>query len=74
MIVSDFYMLESFYGAPHAVQFYEDIARQYGVEPVRQAIRAGDVAFKKISCGPNAGRLLLWLSEQGRSKAGHLGA
>lgn len=65
-MITDFQMLEDYFGRTHAVQTYEDIARYYGGEAIQRAISAGYIAGKTILCGPDRGRCILWLTEKGR--------
>jgi hypothetical protein len=73
-MLSDFLLLEAYYGSPAAALFFEDLSVQYGVPAIRRALRGGDLVAKRVLCGPDCGRLLLWLSEKGRTTAGKSGA
>lgn len=68
-MLSDFLILEEFFDQSSAVQFFEDLSKRYGPEAVIKAIAKGELCFKKILCGPDRGRHLVWLSQTGRFKA-----
>lgn len=71
-MLSDFLMLEEFFGRRAGALFIEDAARHYSEMSVKKAMLAGDVVGRRIVCGPDRGRLLLWLSHEGRKKARHI--
>lgn len=68
-MLPDLLLLEEYFEEPETVQFYEDIMRRYGVEPVKKAVQTGHIALRCVHCGPHRGRLVLWLTEKGRSFA-----
>lgn len=71
-MLSDFLMLEEFFGKRAGAQFFEDVSRHYDAASLKKALLSGDVVWRRITCGPDSGRLLLWLSQQGRKKARHI--
>jgi hypothetical protein len=65
----DFLLLELYYGQSSAGLFFEDLSLRYGVPAIEGAVAAGDIAMRKILMGPDEGRFLSWLTDQGRGKA-----
>jgi hypothetical protein len=72
-MLSDFLMLEAFYGPPSAALFLEELSKRYGLPAIRKALRAGEIVAKPVLCGPDCGRWLLGLTDKGRAAA-HAGA
>ncbi len=68
-MLSDLLILELYYDHPACAQFFEDVARKYGVETVRKALRAGDIIARPVVVGPDSGRMLLGLTDKGRQTA-----
>lgn len=68
-MLSDFLTLEVYFGSQNAALYFEDLSKRHGRKNVQHAIRNGDLNFRKLDCGPERGRILTWLSEQGRTKA-----
>jgi len=70
-MLSDFLTLEVYFGSHNAALYFEDLVKRYGRSRAEQAIRDGDLKCHPLCLGAdhNQGRLLIWLSEQGRSKA-----
>ena len=68
-MLSDFLLLESYYGPQHAALFFEDLNQRYDRTDIFRGEHAGDLVKRRVLCGANAGRDLYWLSEQGRKKA-----
>lgn len=69
MILSDFLTLEVYFANEDSAQFFEEACAKYGVAPIKKCIAAGEIICKKIHIGPDRGRLMVWLSDKGRSKA-----
>lgn len=69
MILSDFLTLEAYFSNEESAQMFEDCALKYGIEPIQKCIKAGELACRKIHIGPDAGKLILWLTQKGRDKA-----
>jgi hypothetical protein len=69
-MLSDLLILELYYDHPACAFFFEDMTRQYGVETVRKALRAGNIIARPIVVGPDSGRILLGLTDKGRQAAG----
>lgn len=77
MILSDFLTLESYFSSEESARFFEDISQKYGTEPLKKCIESGEIICRKVYIGPDQGRVMLFLSDKGRSKAlnrGILGA
>ncbi len=68
-LLSDLLLLEEFYGPRAAALFVDDLSRHHGADSLRRALRAGDLQSLHIRCGPDRGRVMLWLSCEGRKKA-----
>lgn len=69
-MLSDLLILEIYYGHPSCAQFFEDMARKYGIETIKKALRAGEITARPVVVGPDSGRLLLGLTDKGRQAAG----
>lgn len=69
MILSDFLTLESYFSNDESSQMFEDCTQKYGIETIQRYIKAGALACRKIYIGPDAGRLIVSLSEKGRELA-----
>ncbi len=68
MILTDLYTLEIYYGANHAAGFWSDLTQHYEHDSLSQALRNGDITMRRIYVGPDSGRRILYLTEQGRQK------
>jgi hypothetical protein len=68
-MLGDLYVLETFYGAPESAQFFSDLAKRYGQDSVEKSLKCGDIEGRPINIGPDTGRRLIVLTEQGRQKA-----
>lgn len=68
-MLSDFLTLEAYFGSFESALYFEDLSKRYGLERVMEAVRAGDVICAAPHIGPDQGRILTWLSPQGRAKA-----
>ena len=68
-MLSDFLLMESYFERSETAQFFEDLSKRYGEGSVAKAVAAGDLIRRRIICGPDCGRWLFWLSDQGRAKA-----
>ena len=69
-MLSDLLILEHYYGHPSCALFFEELARKYGVETIRKAMKAGDITARTVMVGPDAGRMLVGLTDKGRRGAG----
>lgn len=69
MILSDFLTLESYFSHEESARFFEDISHRYGDRALRNAIAAGDLMCRVVRLGPDSGRLMVWLTDQGRKRA-----
>lgn len=65
----DFLMLELYFGPLESAQYIEDAARKYGWPAIKNALRKGLLVAHQVSMGPEQGRTLCWLSDQGRAQA-----
>jgi len=65
----DFMILEIYYGPTAASLYLEELSLRYGLPAIQKALTAGDVILKRIACGPDCGRIIVWLSEKGRARA-----
>jgi len=70
-MLNDLYSLESFYGAQAAALFFSDLARRYGTDFVTGALQSGDLTVRQVYVGPDSGRRLIYLTDQGRGKVMH---
>lgn len=68
-MLRDFLLLENYFGEPASVQAVEDLVKQYGLEKVRDALRAGHLNVRAVMLAPGRGRALCRLSESGRKAA-----
>ena len=69
-MLSDLLILEHYYGHPSCAVFFEELAGKYGVETIRRALKAGHITARTVMVGPDAGRLLVGLTDPGRRRAG----
>ncbi len=65
-MLSDFLTLEIYFGSEQSAVYFEDLAKRYGTNRVQKALEKGDLQCSKSCAGD---KLLMWLSNQGRSKA-----
>jgi len=68
-MLRDFLQLEEFYGAPFAVQPFEDLLARYDAGSIRSAIRRGMLRMRLMPCGRRRGGGMLYLTEAGRRAA-----
>lgn len=62
--------VEEFFGYQGAAQPIEHLARYFPVAAIKDAIKAGDLHAHVIdSCCGECGRVMVWLSDQGKEKA-----
>lgn len=69
-MIHDFLLLEMYYGQTDSAQYIEEIVKRHGAEKLEKAKACGHIITKKMPFGPDKGRIMCWLSEQGRAKAG----
>ena len=67
-MLSDFLTLELYFSAEESALFFEDLAKHHDNSDIKKALKKGDVLCKQILFGPDRGRMLYRLSEQGRAK------
>lgn len=68
-MLSDFLMLEVYFGHQNSALYFEDLVKRYGKKPIERAIESGDLKTRTLYFGSDKGKTLAWLTEQGRSKA-----
>lgn len=68
-MLHDFFLIEAYFGAPEAAMAQEDMIRRYGPQTVRNALEKGYLCSREIFCGPLRGKVLHWLSDEGRRAA-----
>lgn len=73
-MLRDFLLLENYFGEPDSIQAIEDVVKHYGIEKVRDALRAGHLNVRTVFLAPGRGRALCRLSEAGRKAAQTPGA
>ena len=69
-MLTDFLLLEVYYGSGAAALFFEDVSNRYGVPAIQKAIRKGELAARQVLLGPDAGRWVVTLTDKGRNGAG----
>ena len=67
-MLSDFLTLEAYFGYPESALFFEDITKHFTRSDIESAVQKGDLLCKTIDFGPDTGRTLYSLSQQGRQK------
>ena len=68
-MLANLLILETYYESPACAQFFEELARRYGVRAVDEAVLQGDLRESYTRMGAAPPRRYFWLSEQGRRKA-----
>lgn len=68
-MLSDLLLLEIYYGSNESALFFEDLSKSYGLQTIHRAFRSGHITGRRIACGPDCGRRLFWLTEEGRAAA-----
>ncbi|MCD8498027.1 MAG: hypothetical protein LRZ85_08110 [Alphaproteobacteria bacterium] len=69
-MLNDFFMIEAYFGSPESAMLQEDMIRRYGYEPVAKALESGYLHSREIFMGPMRGKILCWLSDEGRQNMG----
>jgi hypothetical protein len=67
-MLSDLYLIETFYGPSEMGLFFEDLARMHGLYALARALMAGDIMLHIPCHAQNAGRALVLLTPHGRTK------
>jgi hypothetical protein len=70
-MLSDFLLLEIYYGSGSAALFFEDMSSRYGIPAIQKALRRGELMARQVLLGPDSGRWLVTLTDKGR-KGAHL--
>ena len=68
-MLSDFLTLEVYFGSENAALYFEELAEKNEKTRIEKAIEKGDLKCRTITFGPDRGRILTWLTEQGRQNA-----
>lgn len=68
-MLNDFLLLEMYFGEPEAACFIEETMKRYGAVKVKTAIKHGYLEHKIIKFGPNRGKIICWLTREGREQA-----
>jgi hypothetical protein len=68
-VLSDLLALEQYFGSDRACLFLEDAARHYDRAMIAGCLPAGHIVARRIVCGPDCGRVLFTLSDEGRRVA-----
>ena len=71
-MLRDFYMLEDLFGADSAGVYLDEVLEHYAEEELRMAFETGYLQGRVICIGPDCGRVLCWLSHDGRDYVDHL--
>lgn len=69
-MLTELYLLQTYFEEPHSLMYEEDLVERYGREPVSEAIRAGLLEHRRIPCGQGRTRCICRLSEAGVAEAG----
>lgn len=69
-MLNDLFMIELYFGTPESAQAQEEMIRRYGYEAFRSAVDKGYLHQREMFMGPLRGKILCWLSENGRRQAG----
>lgn len=65
-MLHDLLSLEHIFGKGHSAMFIEEILARYDLKDVSHALSSGYLMRRTICLGPDCGRCLCWLSEEGR--------
>ena len=68
-MLSDFLTLEVYFGSHNSAMYFEDLVKRHGRDKILKAVKSGDLTCRTQCVGPEQGRTLTWLTEQGRQKA-----
>lgn len=68
-MLDDLLSLEHVFGRGHGALFMEDLLRQYNEDEVINAFEQGLVERRMVCIGPDCGRCLCYLSDEGRRMA-----
>lgn len=66
-MLKDFAAIERLFGRGEAILFIEDVLEHYSEGDLFFAIRCGYLVSHSICFGPDCGRHVCWLSEEGRT-------
>ena len=68
-MLSDFLLLEVYFGSADGAQDLEKAYRAYGRKAVQNALKAGDLVINTLRPLDGRVRPVCWLSDSGRQKA-----
>lgn len=68
-MLNDFLSIERLFGEEGAALYVEEVLKKYGANPLNDALKKGHIVTRTINIGPDTGRTLCWLSEEGRVTA-----
>jgi len=68
-MLSDLLSLEEFFGKSDSALFMDDLSHHYELRQLQKCLLSGELVSKRVHCGPDQGRVLIWLSQAGRKKA-----
>lgn len=68
-MLNDFLSIERLFGEDGAALYIEEIVNKYGETPLNKALECGHIVVRTINIGPDSGRTLCWLSDEGRNAA-----
>lgn len=69
-MLTDLYLLETYFEEPFTGIYERDLVRRYGPQEVERALQDGLIERCALPCVKNAGNCLCRLSEKGRRCAG----
>ena len=72
-MLSDLLSLESMFGRKGATLFLDEAITRYGEQNIKNALNQGHLENRTVYLGPDSGRTLCWLSEEGRCAAARTG-
>lgn len=65
-MLEDLYILEQFYGRTQAAMFMESAIERYGAQALREAMDHHHIERRMVCIGPDCGKCLCYLTEEGR--------
>ena len=68
-MLSDFLLLEKVFAEQGRAVFIDELIAHYGEESVTRAMNRGYINVRRVCLGPDCGRNLCWLSDEGRCEA-----
>lgn len=68
-MLNDFLSIERLFGEDGAALYIEEVLNKYGEGSLNEALKSGHIITRTINIGPDSGRTLCWLSDEGRNAA-----